>query len=260
MASTNWLRQTRDKPLFSDLLWSRPENRRHAGKLLIIGASSASFAAVSSAYAAALKAGVGTARVVVPDSLEKMLFKVFPEAQFVSSTPSGSFARTSLGLICDAAAWADGVLLAGDFGKNSETEILLINFLDKCKDNLILTGDSLDYFYEQPALILDRERTVLVAEFGQLQKLLSGRLLLKQSMNLAQVVEALTQFSENCLSSVITFHSGQIIVASGGQVSTTPADNIDLVSLAAFAAVWNLQQPAKPFEALTTAVYCSFDG
>lgn len=259
MASTSWLRQTPDKPLFEDLLWSRPENRRHAGKLLIIGASSASFAAVSMAYAAASKAGIGTTRVLVPDSLEKMLFKVFPEAQFVSSTPSGSFARTSLGLICDAAAWADGVLLAGDFGKNSETEILLINFLDKYKGNLTLTGDSLDYFYEQPALILDRENTALVADFGQLQKLLSGRLLLKQSMNLAQVVEALISFGESCSSSIVTAHSGQIIVAGGGQVSTTPADNIDLVSLAAFAAVWDLQQPGKPFEALTTAVYCISD-
>jgi NAD(P)H-hydrate repair Nnr-like enzyme with NAD(P)H-hydrate dehydratase domain len=255
MDSTAWLRQTPDKPLYPDLLWSRPENRRHAGKLLIAGGSAGNFTAVSSAFNAALKAGIGTTRVILPGSLEKTLSKVFPEAEFATATPSGSFARTGLGPLCDAAAWADGVLLAGDFGKNSETAILLEGFIKKYSGALTLNGDSLDYFYNDPSPILDRPQTTLATEFAQLQRLLSGRLLIKHSMNLAQIVEALAKFSANCPAALVTAHSGQIIVASCGQVSTTPATNIDLITLAAYCSVWNLQQPGKTFESLTTAAF-----
>lgn len=256
MENTNWLKQARDQPLFPDLLWSRPENKRHAGKLLIVGGNSASFAAVSSAYSAAARAGIGSTRVMLPGSLERMLAKVFTEAEFTPSTPSGSFARTSLGPLCDAAAWADGVLLAGDFGRNSETAILLESFLKQYKGGLTFAGDSLDYFYNDPVQILDRDQTTLLVSFSQLQKLFAGRLLLKHSMNLVQIVEALAKFSGSCLASVITYNANQIIVAAAGQVSTTPAETPDLVQLAAYASVWRLQQPASAFEALTCAAYC----
>ncbi|HEU5004807.1 MAG TPA: hypothetical protein VFT49_01835 [Candidatus Saccharimonadales bacterium] len=256
MENTNWRKQAKDQPSFPDTLWSRPENRRHAGKLLIIGGNKHSFAAVSSAYSAANGAGIGTARVMLPDSLERMLIKVFPEAEFTSSTLSGSFARTALGPMCDAAAWGDHILLAGDFGKNSETAILLESFLAKYKDGVVLAGNGIDYFYNEPSLILDRPSTTLVAEFNQLQKLLSGRLLLKHSMNLAQLAEALARLASNCQVNVVTAHSDQIIVAASGQVSTTPASRVDFAELAAHISVWSLQQPGKTFEALTTAVYC----
>src|SRR5579862_9881243 len=97
----NWQRQTADKPLFPDTLWSQPENKRHAGKLLIIGGHQQSFAGASEAYSAALKAGIGTAKVVLPNKLEKTLRTVFPEAEFAASTPIGSFSRQALGELLD---------------------------------------------------------------------------------------------------------------------------------------------------------------
>ena len=256
MENTSWLRQTPDKPAFADLLWSRPENKRYAGKLLIIGGNLHSFTAVSGAYAAAEAAGIGTARVLLPGALEKTLAKVFPESEFVPATPSGSFARTALAPMCDAATWTDGVLLAGDFGKNSETAILLENFAQKYSGALVACGDSLDYFFEDSRPMIDREETVLVASLGQLQKLLVGRALIKHSIELVRLVELLAGLSSEAPSAIITHHSGQIIVTHGGQVTTTPAAKVDLVKLAAYASVWCLQQPSKPFEALTTAAYC----
>ena len=65
-----WKKQTPDKPLFPDLLWSRPRNRAHAGKLLIVGGNAHGFAAAAEAYAEASKAGVGAAGVIIPDSLQ----------------------------------------------------------------------------------------------------------------------------------------------------------------------------------------------
>ena len=45
MAREYWQRQTSEKPLFADVLWSRPENRNLAGKLLIAGGNLYGFAA-----------------------------------------------------------------------------------------------------------------------------------------------------------------------------------------------------------------------
>ena len=256
MADTSWLRQTKVAPLFPDLLWSRPENRRRAGKLLIIGGNSHSFAAVSAAYGAASKAGIGTAKIVLPRTLEKTLGKVFPEAEFAPSTPSGSFARAALGQLIEATEWADGVLLAGDLGRNSETAILLESFVDKYQGPLTLADDSLDYFLDNSEQLINKQRTVLVADLGQLQKLVVKRVLIKHSMDLSQLVMALSGLTKDTAAAITTHHAGQIIVAAGGQVSTTPAPQVDLTQLAAYASVWQLQQPAQTFEALACAAYC----
>src|SRR5512146_3316650 len=154
MGNMNWLKQT-DEPLFPDILWARPENKRHAGKLLIIGGHSQNFSAVSRAYAAAHKAGAGTIRVLLPLSLQKMLAKAFPEAEFADITGIGSFSRAALGLFLELSDWADAVLLAGEFGRNSETAVLLESYVNKYSGSLTLTGDSLDYFYTDPRPIIN---------------------------------------------------------------------------------------------------------
>src|ERR1700759_1177296 len=153
MADTSWLKQT-SEPLFPNILWSRPENKRQAGKLLIIGGHKQSFSAVSRAYAAAQKAGAGTIRVVLPLSLQKTLGKSFPEAEFADSTAIGSFSRQALGLFLELSDWAEGVLLAGKFGQNSETAVLLENYVAKFAGQLTLAGDSLEYFYRDAGALM----------------------------------------------------------------------------------------------------------
>lgn len=251
----NWLKQT-SEPLFPDILWSRPENKRYAGKLLIIGGNSHGFSEAGIAYGAAEKAGIGTARVILPDALEKVLRKTFPEAEFAPSTPSGSFSRTALCGLLEAAEWADAVLLAGDFGKNSETAILLETFIDKYKGLITLAGDSVDYFAAKPESLSKRDKTLIVAGLSTIQKLAAPKTLIKQNSALAQTVEQLTEWTSNNPLNVITSHSGQILSASGEQISTTQTTKLLGSELAAYASVWLLQQPEKAFEALTTAVYC----
>ena len=252
--STSWLRQTGDKPVFPDVLWSRPENRRHAGKLMIAGGHAQSFSAPSKAFLAASKAGAGTVRVLLPNSLQKMVGKAFPEAEFAASTPIGSYGRQALEPFLDLANWSDGVLLAGDFGKNSETAILLDDFIGKYTGGLSLYGDSIDYFISSPDKLTERNSTVVIATFSQLQKLAAPYALLRQTADLAQVVNVLSEWSSLIKLEVVTEHSGQIIVGCNGRVSTT-LGSFDSI-LAAYASVWRLQQPEKPFEALTTAIYC----
>ncbi|HSX27740.1 MAG TPA: hypothetical protein VLG25_03070, partial [Patescibacteria group bacterium] len=124
MASTYWQKQTKDKPLFPDLLWSRPENRAQAGKLLIIGGNAHGFAAPAEAYGQALEAGIGVVRVLLPDAVKAVAKHALETVDFAPSTPSGSFSKKGLAEFISHASWADGVLIAGDLGRNSETAIL----------------------------------------------------------------------------------------------------------------------------------------
>jgi len=251
----NWLKQT-SEPLFPDVLWSRPENRRYAGKLLIIGGHKQSFNEVSAAYLAAVKAGAGTVRVILPDSLQKMLSKVFPEAEYAASTPIGSFSRQALGTLLDAAQWADAVLLAGDFGRNSETAVLLEGIVEKYQGKLAIAGDAIDYFLSSSNLG-KRKDTLAIAPITQLQKLAAPHLI-QQNADFIKVVEQVSNYANATGLNIVTNHSNQVLVAVKEQISTTPApwNNLDYTNLAAYATVWWLQQPEKPFEALTTTAWC----
>jgi ADP-dependent NAD(P)H-hydrate dehydratase / NAD(P)H-hydrate epimerase len=254
-ASMNWLKQTPDKPLFPDTLWSRPENKRYAGKLLIIGGHKQAFNEVSAAYSAALKAGAGTVRVILPSSLQKMLVKLFPEAEYAASNQIGSFSRQALGTLLDASEWADAVLLAGDFGRNSETAIMLESFIEKFEGRLALSGDSLDYFLSQPQRLVSRENTLLIATLTQLQKL-AAPALIQQNADLINIVEQVSTWVSQTDLSVVTVHSKQAILAYKQQISTTPVKiSIPDVNLAAYATVWYLQQPEKDFFSVTTGIF-----
>ncbi|MCA9325871.1 hypothetical protein KDA23_07505 [Candidatus Saccharibacteria bacterium] len=256
-----WQRQDPDKALFTDLIWSRPENRHHAGKLLIVGGNKYGFAAPAEAFSEAEKAGIGTARVLLPDSLYKTVGKAFTAGEFAPSTPSGSFARTALAELLAMAAWSDGVLLAGDLGRNSETAVLIEQFLQKMPGLITLGKDAVDYCLETPAICLDRPETTLIITIAQLQKLAANAKFTPAftfDMDFLNLVEALHNFTAKHPANLVMRHLDNVFVAVNGQVSTTryPADQAAWrTKTAAHAATWWLQNPTKPFEALTTATH-----
>lgn len=260
MANTYWHKQTPDKPLYPDLLWSRPENKNQAGKLLIVGGNSQGFAAAGEAYAEATKAGIGTARVLLPDSLQKTVGRIFEAGEYAPSTPSGSFSQRALAELLAMSQWADAVLLAGDFGRNSETAILLEQFIAKYSGQLTVTKDALDYFVTAPSGLLVRPQTLLVLSFAQLQKLAAIAHFTKAftfNMDFLRLIESLRNFTQQHQSMIIVKHLQTIFVAVNGQVSTTKlTEDIDIwrVKTAATAAVWWLQNPSKSFEALTVSL------
>jgi NAD(P)H-hydrate repair Nnr-like enzyme with NAD(P)H-hydrate dehydratase domain len=255
-----WFKQTSDKPLFSDLLWSRPENKNQAGKLLIVGGNVHGFAAPAEAYVQAEKAGIGAVRVLLPDSLQKTVGLVLEAGEYAPSTPSGSFSQNALAELLAMSQWSDGVMLAGDLGRNSETAILLERFIEKSQDRLTITQDALDYFTKSPAKLIERPDTLIVASFAQLQKIASSvkfPTAFTFDMDFLRLIEALHNFSQAHAATIIVKHLETIFVAVKGQVSTTKLaqdQEIWRVKTAAHAAVWWLQNPSKPFEALTTAI------
>lgn len=260
MDVTNWDKQSGDQPLFPDLLWSRPENKRQAGKLLIIGGNKFGFAAVATAYGAAQSAGIGSTRILLPDALVKTVGRFLPEAEYAPSTPSGSFSRQSLLPMLELAKWADGVLLAGDFGRNSETAIVLERFLDEYKGQVTLQQDALDYFWMSGSPLFKRDKSTIIANLGKLQKFAKNNrpaTPVLHSMSLKALVELLHEWTAQTSVAILTKHEDNFVAAVGGQVTTTVAASVDWqTKLGAYVSVWGLQQPQKIFAAYACAVFC----
>ena len=259
MSQEYWQRQPADKPLFPDLLWSRPETKMSAGKLLIIGGNGHGFAAPAEAYSASLQAGIGAARVMMPLAVKKLAGKLFETVEYAPSNLSGSFAKNALAELVSTAHWADGVLIAGDLGRNSETAIVLEKFLGMFKGQVTLVKDAVDYAIEYQAA--NMPHTLMVLTIAQLQKLFikcAQPTAITFDMGLMKLVEALHDFTSNNDLSLIVKQLDQMIVATGGKVATMKTeDTLEeswRVKTAAKAAVWWLQNPNKTFESLITSL------
>lgn len=255
-----WKKQTKEKPLFEDILWSRPETKHGAGKLLIIGGNSFGFSSVQESYKTAHEAGAGSIRTLLPESLHKTLGGLLDDTYFAPSTPSGSFASDALNEFLINSQWADGVILSGDLGRNSETSILLEKYLNKYSGPLMIAKDCVDYFYNQPDIILNRPNTSLSLNLSQLQKLGTASnfdtpFLL--GMGLVLLAQALHKFTLMHQITIITKELDNIIVAHKGNVSSTKL-TIDKdpwrTKVGTRASIFWLQNPTKPYESITTSI------
>jgi ADP-dependent NAD(P)H-hydrate dehydratase / NAD(P)H-hydrate epimerase len=260
MQEVFWQKQTQDKPLFPDLLWSRPERRNTAGKLLVIGGNLHAFAAPAEAFTRGQKAGAGTVRVMLPDAAKKIVGPILEHVEYAPSTPSGSFNQKALAEVLAATAWADGVLVAGDLGRNSETAILLEKVAQKYPGQLTLAKDAVDYITSAPEAFAHRPDTLLVLSFAQLQRLATAVGYTRAftfNMDLLRLVDILHDFTQRYQLFIIVQHLEQIIVSAAGHVVTTTipeAPETWRVKTAAYASVWWMQNPSKPLEALATAL------
>ena len=257
----NLLRQTPSEPLFPKLLWSRPENKRLAGKLLVVGGNLHGFSAPAQAYSAALTAGIGEVRAVLPDAIQKVVGGFFEHAIFLPSTPSGSFARKGLSDLIDACNWADGIFLAGDFGRNSETTVVLELLLKEYKGRVTLTKDAISGFQDSPTLLLNRDKTTLVMNMQQLQKIAVASNFDKPfifDMPVEKLADQLSELTKINQASLVVKRLKQIFVANNGGVNLTNlSEDPDMwrVSTASYCAVWATQHPAKSYEALTCSIF-----
>ena len=73
-----------------------------------------------------------------------------------------------------SASQMNGVLLPGGFGRNSETAMLIAEFVNSFRGPLTITKDAIDLLYSETKQLLEREDTLLVVSLAQLQRLASG--------------------------------------------------------------------------------------
>lgn len=255
-----WLRQQLDKPLYPDIEWNKPEQRSHAGNIGIIGGNKLGFVAVGDAYMVASSAGVGKVRVLLPDVLKKSVPTTITDVVYAASNPSGGLSKEAAAGMHALGAWADSILLIGDAGRNSETAILYEDFIRDYSGQLTITRDSVDLLQNTPELVVERENTLLVVSFAQLQKLFTRVYypkMLTFSMQLQQLVETIHKFTITYPVTIVTFHQDHIVVANGGQVTTTPWNNPMSIwrgSVATHAAAYWLWNRSKPLQAVTASL------
>jgi len=258
MANTYWRKQDPNEPLFPDIVWSRPESKSNAGKLAVIGGHSHGFGAPGAAYREALDAGIGVCKVLLPDAVKKTVKHVLPDADYGASNPSGSFSKKALDSFLEISNWADGVIVAGDVGRNSETAVLLENYVQKYSGLLTISQDAADYFKAFPQLLMNRPDTLLVISLAQLQKIFINAPLIipiTYGMTLPQLAEALHVFTEKFPLTIMVKHHDTIFIANSGQVVSTPNDELPWrVRKAGRASVFWLQNPSKPLEAVATSL------
>lgn len=252
----SWVKQPADSPLYPDLLWSKPENKRHAGKLLIIGGNASSFAKVSEAYSDALGAGAGHIRVLLPDRLQKPAGMI-PGVEFAPSTKSGGFASRALAEMIDLSAWADGVLLAGDFSKSSETVKLIDAFLLRSIKNIFVTPDTLNIMHVPYEQLLKKEISLLLdlKTMQQINKELRSTVAITSETPNHKLAEHLSSLASGNPAAMIYIDDRFTWVGKGGQVISSPRGTSSLEKIAAYCSVWLMQQPNKPLEALACALY-----
>lgn len=259
-----WYKQG-SKPLFPELEWNKPERRDQAGRLLIVGGNIHALSSPAKAYEQALKLGIGSAKIALPDQTKRLVGPTLPDAVFLPSTLSGEFGQEGSGDLLEYALWADSVLLPGDFGRNSQTTILLEEFLKAYAGQTVLTRDSIDSLSGTSRTLLERPNTTFVLSFAQLQKLIQTygyTIPLVFNMDLIKLVEFLHTLTALLPAAFITLHQNQLVTAVNGQISTTkmpPSDEPQPWRLrtAVTAACFQTWNPEKPFESLTYAAHTS---
>lgn len=258
MDNTYWSRQT-DGPLFEDILWSRPENKRLAKKMVIVGGHTGSFMHLATSYQQVLDAGIGSCRVVLPDRLQRVVGKSIEDVVFLPSDSSGGISKDASVMMHEYSEWGNGVYFPGDLGHGSEATRFVEKFVGGTTLPLVLSGDSLDVFYDNPTDVFNKENTVLVLSMRQLQKMaphLEIETPIVHTMDLVRLVEVLHEITKERESMLVTHHDGNTIVAMYGEVSTTPVEANDdwQLATASRAAVFFLQHPEKPFQSVTASL------
>lgn len=255
-----WKRQSVEAPLFPNIEWSKPEQRAHAGKLGIIGGNKLGFAGVAEAYGTALKTGAGAVRVLLPDVLRKTIPSTMTDVLFSPSNSSGSLSKDASTDLMALSTWADEILLIGDAGRSSETAILYEHFLKDYSGPLAITRDAVDLMKNSAQTLVERPDTLVIVSFAQLQKLFQSVYypkVLTFSMQLTNLVEALHKFTITYPICVAVLHRDTFIIASGGEVVTTPWDSPMLIwrgDVAARAATYWLWNKAQPLQSTASAI------
>ena len=255
-----WRQQTAEKPLFPDIEWNKPEQRTMRGRLGIIGGNKLGFAGVAEAYTTALDSGAGEVRVLLPDCLRRTIPSSMTDVIFGACNPSGSLSRDALPEIGALTAWATGILLAGDAGRNSETAIAYSDLIREYTGPLTITRDAIDLVKNDTEALVNRPSTMLIVSFAQLQKLFQAVYypkMLTFSMQLLQLVEAVHKFTITYPVTLVVLHRETLITAHNGQVVTTKWDNPMAIwrgQTAARAASYLLWTPGQPLEAISASL------
>ena len=251
---SDFLKQGKE-PLFPKILWNRPINKRAAKRLLIIGGQAKQFQQTQNTYQAALDAGIGSAKVVLPDAIRTYTGDL-PDCLFVPSTRAGSIAKSALEPIRAFCNESDGVLLAGELSRNAQTLSLLESLLDELTLPVTITEEVIDSLLYRPQALFSGSGRLLIAGIPTLVKLaekLQVEIEITSASSLINQIELLDKLSFAYPANYAAPGRG-LIVKSNGQTSVTQTETSDPARIAAYLATYWLQH-RDSFQALTSGAH-----
>lgn len=221
-----WTKNGERLKLPEELAWNFPEQK--AGEVVILGGSSAGFSTEVklAEYINRRLPFFGEVKNVFPESLKTKFPGGFPSLEFVPATESGGVARSAE--LYNSLLKAELAIFSGDFSRNSETAIAVVETLKRNDEVLtVLTRDTIDLVGPEMERVLERENLVLVGSMAQMQKVLKAvyyprPLLLSQP--LFPIVETLHKFTLSYSVMILTFHEGQVLAAADGKVVSVPIE------------------------------------
>lgn len=222
-----------------DILWNIPEQK--SGTVTILGGNLHSFAPVAKTAEYFTKMPIKNIRTYLPDSLKSNIPSL-PDIFFTKSTTTGSFDKSPE--LNAAVKDADITLLAGDFSKNSATAVAIADALKNSENPTVWAKDTTDLLATEAQDLLPNGNITLIATLSQLQKLLRAIYypkMLLLSMPIQPIKEVLHKFTLSYPVTILTFHDGQIIIASNGELHTTPLEKSGYTPLT----LWTTDLPAK---------------
>lgn len=253
--SKEWHKQT-DKPLFPNIFWEAPLNRTLAKKLLIVGGHSKQFAETVNLYQYALAAGMGSAKVVLPESLHRLVGNQ-PDCLFVSSNPSGSIAKPAAKEILEYANECNGVIFSPELSHNTETVSLLETLFSEISKPIFFGSNVLEMLAFKPTLVLKAGRVILTntKHLTRFASTIDFPITIKSQESILNKIELASDFT-NTHPVALIIDESPLIVATDSNVSTTSrvaeTDNASL--LMALAATFYVQH-TKKYEAITSAMF-----
>lgn len=254
MVATDWLKQT-NKPLFQNILWERPVSKRTAKKLLILGGHKSQFGQTQAAYQSAVAAGVGEAKVVLPQAVRNLIGE-HPDCIFVADTKSGSLAKRALADIQRNAKESDGILIVGELSHNAETIGLIEQLLGSIKKPIAVTDEVIHQMLYKPQVLFVHAKRLLIAStqtFVELANRLGMAIEIKPAASLPNQIALLKQLAEANAAAYV-LGDPQTIVHVDSNTSVTDASDAKAVTAPSLFATFWLQH-ANKFEALTTAAF-----
>lgn len=248
-----------DKPLFPNVLFSRPVTRSGGGTLLVVGGHSGEFSLPTAIHQLALAAGVGECQVALPDVLAKLLGGS-PGTHFVTSSPSGSLGTEALGRLLELSEEADAVALGASLSNNSNTSILIEKLATELERPIVVFADALTALQHNPGIITNNPSALVIATMPEVFKLcgkLGVAINIRKDAGLLNKLEIIQDLRAAGACGYAVFGS-EIIVAADTAMVVTPINYrlalIPALFYAVLSTFW-LQNRQNRRAGLATAAY-----
>ena len=225
--------------------------------VFIVGSYGMAGAAVLAAKAA-LRSGVGIAKVILPDKIYDIVARQLPEAVFVplKTSNKGTFCKDDIATICDNIKNANSVVFGCGVGISDDNAKILREVIKTAKCPLVIDADGINLLAQSIDIIKQASAPIILTPHPGEMSRLTGKSIAEIEGNRVEIAK---QFSDNF--NVITVLKGsETLVATPSNIYKNIIGNPGMATggsgdtLAGILAAFLAREKDTEF-AVTSAVY-----